>query len=69
MILDSFKDTLKIFSQIGEINTTECQEKALNSDISIKSFEWSLSLCDEAPSQAIGPKRRNANQRETIIMF
>lgn len=69
MILESFKATLKIFSQIGKINTTECQEKASNSDFSIKSFEWSLSLCDEAPSEAVGQKRRKANQRETIIMF
>lgn len=63
MALESFKDTLKMYSQIVEINTTECQEKALNSGISIKSFEWSLSLCNEAPSQAIGLKRRKANQR------
>lgn len=69
MILESFKDTLKIFSQIGKINTPECQEKALNSDVSIKSFEWTLSLCDEAPSQAFGQKRRQACQRQTIIMF
>jgi len=60
-MLETLRDTLKIFSHIGEIDDTECREKALNSDNSIGSFEWSLSLCDEAPSQATCQKRRKAN--------
>lgn len=62
MTLEPFKNTLKIFSPKGKV-TIVCQVKSLDSDISVKTFEWGLSFLGEAPRQAIGQNRGKANEK------